>query len=50
MLMIVPDHEKKPLGIFLITRVTVHPRRSQSEAVRLYQFPGRCSVTPNAAA
>jgi hypothetical protein len=26
MLMIHYDHEKKPLGIFLITRVTVSPR------------------------
>jgi hypothetical protein len=25
MLMIAPDHEKKPLGIFLITRATVTP-------------------------
>ena len=25
MLMIAPDHEKKPLGIFLITRVRITP-------------------------
>jgi hypothetical protein len=44
MLMIAPDHEKKPLGIFLITRVRVPPASRPVERCALTPIPGLFSV------
>jgi hypothetical protein len=40
MLMIDSDHEKKPLGIFLVTRVTVHRPRWSAEHDKLTRISG----------
>ena len=45
MLMIASDHEKKPLGIFLITRVRVTSASRPVERGAVAPIPGSFSVT-----
>jgi hypothetical protein len=41
MLMIHYDHEKKPPGIFLVTRVTVSPRSGHEKRAGVKKSAGR---------